>query len=1279
MARAAEPHVLELADDDDHDDDDCDEDACGSPRRTLKAELSSLFSNVELKKKILIPLDAIWGPLQPGHPELYLRSAPELQKPGLGKRLGQEGDGGGDTSGTETSGSTSSSSGSSTGRPKSRDRGLTGWFRGWTSHRSSGSAWEAFPPVEQSRELHDIISQRDALNARIQELQFTGRGGLVQADLSSAPSRSLQFLDPAVERQWRTVGIRHNTRLGARVLTVFLLAMLMQTVLVCLQTSLECDSWLMGSFMSAGGAYRLGNHAVVLLILPALCHVVWRPRFSCYLVCVLVLFANSVLTGISPYKSYCDNLNAYPGTPMFCKGSYNACVNSLDNSQRVMSWILLCIWVVPEYRYMRYTWIFIWTNLVAVAVEMRWTTDQDSNPNPVDATKMNQLLVSAVFFVGVNMIAVKKKWYFEKRQRTRFLYALKHKEVSRKLYYILATTTPQYVVSQLIRRQGDGSVMFILIADFDKFANSRSGSPLQIMKYLNHYFCLLDSICELNGVTKIETVGEEYVCAVGVVPEDREISARAGHKLILGRLVRVAHDILDLQAASILRDDEAQQVAFKMGIHTGPVTAGIVGQRLPRFRLFGDTMNTAARMMQKASRGEVQFGVETRRELDPREVPIVPKGPVEMKGKGWLDVYVLGARPYPAHAHNDPSSVSSEDSDGGALAEERPRASTGTTESRTPRRFGTAGSSGSFRRRLGTLRAALEGVAAADRPLECVRCGTETPREHGPDTFDHVLQDLGGRSFQHGTWRFLGPGSEATPEEEQVFQEWFFHACVMNKLPQRLAKMAAVLVVLTATETVYVLFAMGVFGSLRDVAKGMLKMAIFLASRAVVLGVILIWRTLIHCNCSILTDVKWCQRYLVMSYCIVVSMIYISYDATPQLQSLNDSEEPAYTEHAVSSGSPLVLISFPVYVIVVTAHRLLFVHSLFLLALALVLMLLESVGPASVELDVFGSQVSVFSGIFLSVMGRLLFITYNLIPVLEAYVEESSLRHQHRAQRAIFEARRRMGGVLDTLMPPLVIKELKMRVDGGEQVVHWYHDATVVQSDLVGFTLLASSRPPSDVVCLIRELFGLFDALADEYAVYKVETVGDAYIAAQAEEPLSCKNSPLDVVTFGLRMAEEVASWAEARGEDVGCRVGVHSGECVGGTLAARRIQGSGGRRRERLSRHRGPRHAALPPVRGPDDGAGGPGVHCARGAGPGELRLQGGRAEGAEGAEAGQPRRASPRLPGAHRALADHLQGGRPQLPRGRRPHLPGVRRPGAVRCGRRQPGAARPGAARR
>jgi len=84
---------------------------------------------------------------------------------------------------------------------------------------------------------------------------------------------------------------------------------------------------------------------------------------------------------------------------------------------------------------------------------------------------------------------------------------------------------------------------------------------------------------------------------------------------------------------------------------------------------------------------------------------------------------------------------------------------------------------------------------------------------------------------------------------------------------------------------------------------------------------------------------------------------------------------------------------------------------------------------------------------------------------------------------------------------------------------------------------------------MIGAIFGRFDELTDKYGIYKVETQGDAYIAAQAEWPLTECNYPHLVVLFALEMVNATMEWSQLTNLSVRCRVGVHTGECVGGIV----------------------------------------------------------------------------------------------------------------------------------
>ena len=116
-------------------------------------------------------------------------------------------------------------------------------------------------------------------------------------------------------------------------------------------------------------------------------------------------------------------------------------------------------------------------------------------------------------------------------------------------------------------------------------------------------------ISVLHDVTMILSIREEYQAAVGVIPRDIKADSEGGHAEILGRIICVAKSILALQSSVCMQ--------FRMGLHTGPLVAGVVGQELPFFGIFGHTVNTANRLMHKGVDGKLQFTEETRTVLPP--------------------------------------------------------------------------------------------------------------------------------------------------------------------------------------------------------------------------------------------------------------------------------------------------------------------------------------------------------------------------------------------------------------------------------------------------------------------------------------------------------------------------------------------------------------------------------------------------------------------------------------------------------------------------------------
>ncbi|GLI61206.1 hypothetical protein VaNZ11_003498 [Volvox africanus] len=182
------------------------------------------------------------------------------------------------------------------------------------------------------------------------------------------------------------------------------------------------------------------------------------------------------------------------------------------------------------------------------------------------------------------------------------------------------------------------TVLFADIAGFDDICMELP--PQKVLAFLNDLFAKFDNSIEPFGVHKMETIGGLFIVAGGLLREEEDGAVAVRDRwdpLHAEKVFMFAKAMLNVAAKTKLPTLE-EPVELRIGIHTGPVMSGIVGTRVPRFVLFGDTVNTASRMQTSATPGSVHVSEDTRALL-PHE-NWTPTGGVQIKGKGLLHTYV---------------------------------------------------------------------------------------------------------------------------------------------------------------------------------------------------------------------------------------------------------------------------------------------------------------------------------------------------------------------------------------------------------------------------------------------------------------------------------------------------------------------------------------------------------------------------------------------------------------------------------------------------------------
>ncbi|XP_077432020.1 atrial natriuretic peptide receptor 1 isoform X1 [Vanacampus margaritifer] len=212
-------------------------------------------------------------------------------------------------------------------------------------------------------------------------------------------------------------------------------------------------------------------------------------------------------------------------------------------------------------------------------------------------------------------------------------------EEKRKAETLLYQILPHSVAEQLKRGETVQAEAFdsvtIYFSDIVGFtAISAQSTPMEVVTLLNDLYTCFDAIIDNFDVYKVETIGDAYMVVSG-------LPVRNG-KLHGPEVARMALALLDAVTTFRIRHRPDEQLKLRIGIHSGPVCAGVVGLKMPRYCLFGDTVNTSSRMESGGEALKIHVSSATRDVLqESGRFHLELRGDLHIKGKGQMTTYWL--------------------------------------------------------------------------------------------------------------------------------------------------------------------------------------------------------------------------------------------------------------------------------------------------------------------------------------------------------------------------------------------------------------------------------------------------------------------------------------------------------------------------------------------------------------------------------------------------------------------------------------------------------------
>ncbi|GFH61688.1 hypothetical protein CTEN210_18164 [Chaetoceros tenuissimus] len=184
--------------------------------------------------------------------------------------------------------------------------------------------------------------------------------------------------------------------------------------------------------------------------------------------------------------------------------------------------------------------------------------------------------------------------------------------------------------------QSNVSMIFCDIVGFSRIA--RTLEPIEVMQMLNDLYHIFDTLCEKHGVRKLETIGDTYIVSGGLLEEGNDNDSG---KDAAKRCLEMAQDMVREAYNVYAPTEPRERLQIRVGIHVGSLSYGILGQNVPKFSVYGDAVNIAARMEQTAPVGKVHVSKAFHDLVNDHHMVWDEKRNTDVKNVGVMETWIM--------------------------------------------------------------------------------------------------------------------------------------------------------------------------------------------------------------------------------------------------------------------------------------------------------------------------------------------------------------------------------------------------------------------------------------------------------------------------------------------------------------------------------------------------------------------------------------------------------------------------------------------------------------